>query len=125
MQQDNKDDICRRRCHHLRVPVFPEEKDTIEQQAKAAGLSVARYLRDVGQGYRITGIMDYEKVRELARISGDLGRLGGLLKLWLTNDERAAQFGYETIHAVLSKIERTQDEMGQVMMAVVMPRKKL
>ena len=124
MQQDNKNDICRRRSHHLRVPVFPEEKDTIEQQAKAAGLSVARYLRDVGQGYRITGIMDYEKVRELARISGDLGRLGGLLKLWLTNDERAAQFGHETIHAVLSKIEKTQDEMGQVMMAVVMPRKK-
>ena len=124
MQQDNKDDICRRRRHHLRVPVFPEEKDAIEQQAKAAGLSVARYLRDVGQGYRITGIMDYEKVRELARISGDLGRLGGLLKLWLTNDERAAQFGHETIHAVLSKIEKTQDEMGQVMMAVVMPRKK-
>ncbi|MFH0785235.1 MAG: conjugal transfer transcriptional regulator TraJ [Pseudomonadota bacterium] len=124
MQQDNKVDIRRRRRHHLRVPVFPEEKDIIGQQAKAAGLSVARYLRDVGQGYRITGIMDYEKVRELARISGDLGRLGGLLKLWLTNDERAAQFGHETIHALLSKIESTQDEMGRVMMAVVMPRKK-
>lgn len=108
----------------IKVYCLPEERQQIETNARAAGLSVARYLRDVGQGYRITGIMDYEKVRELARISGDLGRLGGLLKLWLTNDERAAQFGYETIHAVLSKIERTQDELGQVMMAVVMPRKK-
>ena len=108
----------------IKVYCLPEERQQIEANARAAGLSIARYLREVGQGYKITGVMDYEKVLELARINGDLGRLGGLLKLWLTNDERAAQFGHETIHAVLSKIEKTQDEMGQVMMAVVMPRKK-
>lgn len=119
-----KERITRKGSPPIKVYCLPEERQQIETNAQAAGLSVARYLREVGQGYRITGIMDYEKVRELARISGDLGRLGGLLKLWLTNDERAAQFGYETIHALLSKIERTQDEMGQVMMAVVMPRKK-
>lgn len=119
-----KEKITRKGSPPIKVYCLPEERQQIETNAQAAGLSVARYLREVGQGYRITGIMDYEKVRELARISGDLGRLGGLLKLWLTNDERAAQFGHETIHALLSKIERTQDEMGQVMMAVVMPRKK-
>ena len=116
--------ITRKGSPPIKVYCLPEERQQIKTNARVAGLSVARYLREVGQGYRITGIMDYEKVRELARISGDLGRLGGLLKLWLTNDERAAQFGHETIHALLSKIERTQDEMGQVMMAVVMPRKK-
>jgi hypothetical protein len=106
----------------LRVPVFPDEKALIEAQAQRAGMSVARFLREVGQGYRIDGVVDYEQVRELARINGDLGRLGGLLKLWLTNDERTAQFGEATIRAVLSRIEATQDEMGQVMMNVVMPR---
>ena len=119
-----KQRITRKRSPPIKVYCLPEERQQIVANARAAGLSIARYLREVGQGYRITGIMDYEKVRELARISGDLGRLGGLLKLWLTNDERAAQFGYATIQAVLSKIERTQDEMGQVMMAVVLPRKK-
>lgn len=111
-----------KRTHHLRVPVFPEEKQLIEDQAQRAGMSVARFLREVGQGYRIGGVVDYAQVRELARINGDLGRLGGLLKLWLTNDERTAQFGEATVRAVLSRIEATQDEMGQVMMAVVMPR---
>ncbi|KAI5911941.1 conjugal transfer transcriptional regulator TraJ [Azoarcus sp. PA01] len=111
-----------KRKHHLRVPVFPEEKKLIEDQARRAGMSVARFLREVGQGYRIGGVVDYEQVRELARINGDLGRLGGLLKLWLTNDERTTQFGEATIRAVLSRIEATQDEMGQVMMTVVMPR---
>ena len=119
-----KEKITRKGSPPIKVYCLPEERQEIESNARAAGLSIARYLREVGQGYQITGIMDYEKVRELARISGDLGRLGGLLKLWLTNDERAAQFGHETIHALLAKIERTQDEMGQVMMAVVMPRKK-
>src|SRR5690554_7322460 len=71
----------RKRRHHLRVPVLPEEKIHIEQQAKQAGMSVARYLREVGQGYQIKGVTDYQRVRELARINGDLGRLGGLLKL--------------------------------------------
>ena len=111
-----------KRKHHLRVPVFLEEKKLIEEQAQRAGMSVARFLREVGQGYRIGGVVDYEHVRELARINGDLGRLGGLLKLWLTNDERTAQFGEATIRAVLSRIEATQDQMGQVMMSVVMPR---
>ncbi|WP_419593755.1 plasmid mobilization protein, partial [Thiolapillus sp.] len=77
-------DAKEKRRHHLRVPVLQEERQIIERQAKQAGMSVARYLREVGQGYPINGIVDDEQVRELARINGDLGRLGGLLKLWLT-----------------------------------------
>ncbi|MDN8926684.1 conjugal transfer transcriptional regulator TraJ, partial [Staphylococcus aureus] len=76
----------------------------------------------VGQGYKITGVVDYEHVRELARINGDLGRLGGLLKLWLTDDPRTARFGDATILALLAKIEEKQDELGKVMMGVVRPR---
>ena len=45
MENDEKEHGRRRR-QHLRVPVFPEEKDEIEANAKRAGVSVARYLRD-------------------------------------------------------------------------------
>ena len=58
----------RRRTQHLRVPVFADEKALIESQAQRAGMSVARFLREVGQGYRIDGVVDYEQVRELARM---------------------------------------------------------
>jgi Mobilization protein NikA len=112
----------RKRRHHLRVPVFPEEEKFIKAQAKATGMSVARYLREVGQGYRIKSVVDYLQVRELARISGDLGRLGGLLKLWLTDDERVRNFGEGTIRRLLDRILETQDEMKEVMKSVVMPR---
>ncbi|WP_442864037.1 conjugal transfer transcriptional regulator TraJ [Bartonella sp. F02] len=101
--KQSDEQMIRKRQQHLRVPVFPEGKEVIERQARQAGVSVARYLRDVGQGYRITGVVDYEQVRELARINGDLGRLGGLLKLWLTNDKRTAQFGKETIQELLGR----------------------
>jgi len=61
-------------------------------------------------------------VRELVRVNGDLGRLGGLLKLWLTDDPRTARFGDATILALLGRIEATQDEMSRLMKSVVQPR---
>lgn len=119
---DEKGHSGRRRRQHLRVPVFPEEKAEIEANAKRAGLSVARYLREVGMGYQIKGVMDYHYVRELVRVNGDLGRLGGLLKLWLTDDVRVARVGTATILALLARIEATQDEMSRIMKGVVRPR---
>lgn len=107
---------------HLRVPVLPAEEEQIKSRAAAAGRPVATYLRNVGLGYEVRGILDNRRVEELARINGDLGRLGGLLKLWLTNDERADAFGETTIRALLSKIEDTQDAMHEVIRQVVLPK---
>lgn len=105
----------------IKVYCLPDEKELIEQNARASGKSASAFLLAVGQGYHVSGVVDYEQVRELSRINGDLGRIGGLLKLWLTNDERTLGFGPDTIRAVLAKIEKTQDEMAQIMMRVVMP----
>jgi hypothetical protein len=120
MEQDTKKPTRKQR--HLRVPVLPDEAEHIKRLAAATGLSVAAYLRNIGLGYQVRGILDYKRVEELARINGDLGRLGGLLKLWLTNDARAAQFGESTIRALLAEIEGTQAKMREVMRAVVRPK---
>jgi hypothetical protein len=111
-----------RKARQLRVPVLPEEEAAIKKMASSTGLSVAAYLRNVGLGYQVRGILDNKRVEELARINGDLGRLGGLLKLWLTDDRRTLRFGESTIRALLSKIEDTQDNMHQIMQSVVTPR---
>jgi hypothetical protein len=103
----------------LRVPVFPHEKDAVEAQAKAAGMSVARYLRTVGMGYPIRSIVDHARVNDLAQINADLGRLGGLLKLWLVSDARVADFDPDTIRLLLTKIEAAQDEMRSIMRAIL------
>lgn len=111
-----------RKQRHMRVPVNPDEEAQIKRNAAAAGKSVASYLRAVGLGYQVRGILDHRRVEELARINGDLGRLGGLLKLWLTDDARTKAFGESTIRALLSKIEDTQGRMHDVMRRVVLPR---
>ena len=122
---DNKTKkVTRKHSPPIKVYCLPTEKQQIEAQARQAGMSAARFLREVGQGYQITGVVDCQQVRELARINGDLGRLGGLLKLWLTQDQRARAFGEDTIRAVLSRIETTQDQMADVMTRIVMPKAK-
>ncbi|MGF6983439.1 hypothetical protein QFZ99_002916 [Paraburkholderia atlantica] len=92
----------------VKVSCTPEEKAQIEANAKAAGLSVSRYLRNIGVGYKIQGVIDAELVGTLARINGDLGRLGGLLKLWLTNSEKLGNHDPDhtgrVIHGVLERI---------------------
>lgn len=120
MNRENK--ITRKNSPPIKVYCLPEERAEIEANARRAGVSVAHYLREVGQGYQVKGVMDYQYVRELVRANGDLGRLGGLLKLWLTDDPRTARFGEATILALLGRIEATQDEMSRLMKSVVQPR---
>lgn len=108
----------------VKVYCLPDEKARLESAARAVGMSVSAYLLNVGLGYQVRGILDNKRVEELARINGDLGRLGGLLKLWLSDDVRTRQFGGATLLAVLSKIESTQDRMHELMQEVVTPRAK-
>jgi hypothetical protein len=119
---DSKDKTTRRGNPPIKVYCLPDERRQIEATAKAAGLSMSTYLLNVGIGYQIKGIVDNNEVEKLAKINGDLGRLGGLLKLWLTNDERTAHFNEATIRAVLSRIVDTQDKMVDVMGSIVRPR---
>lgn len=97
---------------HLRVPVLPEEKAKIEESARAAGKSVAAYMRAVGLGYELQSVIDSRLVLELAKVNADQGRLGGLLKMWLVSDKRLAGIEEEQLHrtirVVLDRIGETQ-----------------
>ncbi|MEX3581617.1 MAG: conjugal transfer transcriptional regulator TraJ [Burkholderia sp.] len=103
----------------IKVYCLPDERAQVQAKADAAGLSLSAYLLRVGMGYEIQGILDHRRVHDLAKVNGDLGRLGGLLKLWLTNDARTAGFTTATIRTLLAKIEATQDDLREVMTKVV------
>ena len=104
----------RKNGRHLRVPVLPDEESQIKSNAAIAGLSIAEYLRRISLGYQIQSSVDKDYVLLLAKINGDLGRLGGLLKLWLTQDKRVAHFDLQTIRTLLNRIQTTQDTMFEV-----------
>lgn len=67
----------------IKVWVTEDERADIERLAASANLSLSAYLRTAGLNQRVRSIIDIEAVTELAKVNGDLGRVAGLLKLWL------------------------------------------
>ncbi|MET0061001.1 MAG: conjugal transfer transcriptional regulator TraJ [Candidatus Thiodiazotropha endolucinida] len=114
--------VTRKNSPPIKVYCLPDERAEIEASARRAGHSASTYLRLIGQGYRVHGVVDAEQVRELVRVNGDLGRLGGLLKLWLNNDVKVAEFRVSTILAVLDRIKMTQEQMSHLMESILRPR---
>ena len=106
----------------IKVYCFPDEKQTIEQQAASTGLKKSPYLLRVGMGYPIRSIVDHHQVEELVKINGDLGRLGGLLKLWLSKETPVAGIEARTVRETLKKIDATQDQMVHLMSKVLRPQ---
>lgn len=106
--------IGRKNGRHLRVPVLPSEEIQIKTNAATAGLSVAEYLRRISLGYHLQSVIDKDHIIQLAKINADMGRLGGLLKLWLTQDKRVAHFDRTIIISLLSKIKTLQEAMLNV-----------
>ncbi|MCB1937426.1 MAG: conjugal transfer transcriptional regulator TraJ [Nitrosomonas sp.] len=100
-----------RRDKRLRVPVLPEEEMMIKTKASEAGLTIAEYLRNLGLGYAVPSVIDNQQVDALLKINADLGRLGGLIKLWLTNDKRTKFIGKSQLHMTLDTIRETQRVM--------------
>ena len=105
-----------RRDKKLRVPVLPIEEAEIKNKATDAGLTVDEYLRNLGLGYQVPSIVDSRQVDSLLKINGDLGRLGGLIKLWLTNDKRTKLIGKSQLHLTLDSIRNTQSAMLDAIM---------
>ncbi|MEK6784636.1 MAG: conjugal transfer transcriptional regulator TraJ [Nitrospirota bacterium] len=106
----------------IKVYCYPDERQTIEQQAHSTGLSKSSYLLRVGMGYPIRSIVDNHQVEELVKINGDLGRLGGLLKLWLSNGKPAPGIDARILRETLQKIDTTQDQMVALMQRVLRPQ---
>lgn len=73
----------RPRQKRIEVWLTTEEDAELRRLAAVAGLSLSAYLRLAGMNHPIKSVYDLDAVRDLVAIAGDLGRLGGLMKLWL------------------------------------------
>jgi len=102
-----------RRKHRLYVHVTEIERGRIVELAETTRLSVSSYLRALGQGYMPKSTLDHQAVLALARVSADQGRLGGLLKLWLSEKPgQGASVG--DVRRLLHQIELVQEELRQL-----------
>ena len=81
---DRKHSERRRRTELLQVRISEDELDIITEMAAACGISSAEYLRRLGTGFIPASKLDQITVRDLCKVAADMGRLGGLLKLWIS-----------------------------------------
>jgi hypothetical protein len=98
----------------LRVVVSDTERAGIERRAGVAGMSVSAFLRATGLNHPIRSTLDYQAVRELAQVAGDLGRFGGLLKLWLA-EKRGQGAKPIDVDRLLKDTRSLQDQIRQIM----------
>jgi hypothetical protein len=121
MTGDTKEKIpARRRGKPIEVWVTDEEKATIAARAKEAGMARSAYLRALGLNTPIRSVVDLAAVSDLAKVSGDLGRVAGLLKLWLAEKrgEGAKAIDVESVMVEFRKLQATiGGKMGLIVKA--------
>ena len=100
----------RKRTKHILVRVSPEEKKLLEEGADRCDLSVPAWLRKLGLGHRPASHVDIQAVEKIAQLHGDLGRVGGLLKMWLS-DRNAEQARQLDVPDLLIQLHELQKDM--------------
>ena len=94
---------------YLTVYVSPEEYAQVAEQAGRASLSISAFVKAVCLGHEVRSTVDQDAVLALARINGDLGRLGGLLKMALAERAIDQIIG----HHLLEDIGRTRRRLEE------------
>lgn len=77
-----------------------EEYNQILGHAGRAGLSLSTYAKRVCIGMPVESRVDAQATLRLLKASADMGRLGGLLKLWLTTPDRLEKEARHFLHAL-------------------------
>ncbi len=107
----------------IKVYLDPDEKRRIEENAKGAGMSLSAYARTLALGNAPVTKVELDEISSVMKIHADLGRLGGLLKMTLTNDERLDDIGREmgvtTIDGTLVDIRATQAKLLELVDVVL------
>lgn len=115
MDQPKKPKATRRDSTRITLYLLPEEKKFIDEHAARLNVSSNEFIRASIRGQRFPSYVDQESIRELVKLRADLGRLGGLLKLWLTNDAKTAKFNVAVILRLLSRINSEMDRIHSYM----------
>ena len=105
----------RRRTEIIMVRVTREEQARLQDLARDCGLRMPAYLRQVGLGYEPRSRIDQQTIRDLAQLHGDLGRVGGLLKLWLSRSERQGFGRHLNIPQAVAELRELQRRVYQTL----------
>jgi len=95
----------------LKTYLTPDEYERIQESADRAGLSLSTFAKRVCLGQPVPSLEKQHTRRDLLRINVDLGRLGGLFKLCLSEKGASTQALHQEVRRVLREIEARQREL--------------
>ena len=113
-ENDDRKHRPRREVPPIKVWVTDAEKAKSAEMANQAGLSISAYVLAAGLKNPIRSKLDFQAINDLAKVNGDLGRVAGLLKLWLA--EKRGQGARPTdVEAMMIDFRALQTELTFVM----------
>lgn len=112
----------RRELPPIKVWVSVDERAAIQERADQTGLSLSAYLLAVGMNTPIRSVVDLAAVGDLAKVNGDLGRVAGLLKLWLA-EKHGQEARAVDVDAIMVEFRELQGGVRTIMSRVVYTRK--
>lgn len=104
----------RRKVPPIKVWVSDAEKAEIAARAAQANLSWSAYMLAAGLNHPIRSVYDLKAVAELGRVNGDLGRVAGLLKLWLA-EKRGQGARPADVERMMDEFRALQTELSALM----------
>jgi len=116
-----------KRAYRTTVWASREEHLIMQTRARATGLSLSTYLRNLGCSYPIKSRADQYLLSLLVSAKNELGRQGGLLKLYLSKTDRKENLGSKTpedIDYILESMEQRQRLIVSIAEQVLREMKK-
>lgn len=107
-QQKSQEEI---RDKYIKARVTSDEYEEVNHLSKMYGVTTSDYLRSIALNYPLKSRVDQLAFLELQKCRGDLGRLGGLLKMWLSNKDRRPGLEEVEVKALLKRIDESQEEI--------------
>lgn len=94
-----------------------EEYDQIKRTAEKVRLPVSTLLRELALGHNPPSRIEQRTFLEVVHLRGDLGRLGGLLKMWLADAPGEAVSEADVrlaLHKILGRQDKISDLLNQL-----------
>lgn len=120
-------DIDTKKLKTITIKVNENEYKIINEKAQAHNQNTSTYLRNLGMNYPIKSMVDQQAVLALLKVNGDLGKVGGLFKMWLMRngeykDDFSGERTYKDIDALVDELqdlmksfrERASDLMDKI-----------
>jgi len=96
------------------------EKEQIKANAKECNLQVGYFVRQLALGFKPQSLNLVQERITLRNHAADLGRLGGLLKLLLTDKTTSKAIGIKKINHLLQRILESQKLLNKAAYEVIL-----